>query len=101
MADTSLKIRNLNDAPTIFADVFLVSGDPEAGIYSVYFCQKEIQVPSEMQDVGSSELSGSNEARCVARVVFSEKGLEALAEGLQGNRAFTAEIRRKGRESRK
>ena len=97
--DKPMQIGNLNEAPAIFADVFLVSGDPEAGNFSVYFCQKNIQLPMEAKE-GSVEVPGGNEARCVARVVLTEKGLDALLDGLQKNKDFTNQIRRQKGEKK-
>ena len=104
MADAKpMQIANLNEAPAIFADVFLVSGDPEAANYSIYFCQKQVQIPSVTADK-SVEVPSSGTAQCVARIVFTEKGLDSLLEGLQQNKEFTAALKRrqaKEREAKK
>ena len=76
---------------------------PEAANYSIYFCQKQVQIPSFTADK-SVEVPSSEAAQCVARIIFTEKGLDTLLEGLQQNKEFTAALKRrraKEREAKK
>ena len=79
-------LEGMEDEVGVYADIFLVATTDETLVSNLYFFQSRISVPSI--DSGTANVGGRKNARCVAHVVLSEKGVEVLLKSLAENRGL-------------
>jgi hypothetical protein len=85
---SQMELVGIEDTLGIFSDVFLIAREDETGISNIYFLQSNISItePSEGTITGARP---AKKAKCVARLMFSEKGFDTLLGALAENRGFT------------
>lgn len=75
-----------NDAGLVgmYADVFLVAGQPDTGILSIAFFQSDL-VTDSMDASIKTEIQGKQRANMVSRILLSQKGAAILLAALQNH----------------
>ena len=71
-----------------FADVFVVTNETETHTASLYFYQRQLSTAGSTR-LGETQTYRTLKAKCFARIILSEKGIEKLLEALADNRGFT------------
>jgi predicted enzyme related to lactoylglutathione lyase len=81
------KITGVEEVPTTYSDVFMVASEHETGMSTIYFLQSQLPLPSGR--IGTTRVPPSvGTAKCVARILFSERGFTKLLEALADNQGF-------------
>jgi hypothetical protein len=87
----SISLEDPNGEIAVYADMYLVATDKEAGLVTVSFYQSLFE-PGGEASYGTVAGVNKKKARCVSRVILSEKGRDTLLKALQDNMAAVAKI---------
>lgn len=87
-AAKKLQLMGADELLATYSDVFLVINERETNMSNLFFFQSQTPIPA-FTDYGTMQVSGRGKAKCVAHLIFTEKGMEALLKSLAENRGYT------------
>jgi hypothetical protein len=87
---------DMEDMPATYADMFMVIAEKETSMFEIYFFHSQVSIPN--MAYGTAMLGGRQTAKCVSRIVLSEKGLGVLSKALEDNRAALTNIQGEDKE---
>jgi len=96
-----LPLVGTEDVAATYADIFVMLNEQDTGLASIYFYQRRL---ADM-DIATGETEtltiGSGSAKCVGRLLLSQRGVEKLLEALAENRGFTVVRKTQTEEEKK
>jgi hypothetical protein len=84
----SFELTGAEDVPATYTDIFAVATEAETGMSTIYFFQRHPDAQIFSGSQGTVE-DATRKGRCVARMLLSSKGVDALLQALAQNQGFT------------
>jgi hypothetical protein len=85
--EQGVQLTGTDEAVASYSDIFVVANEAETHMASIYFYQR--QLADREVFLGRTEKGLQPKAKCLARIIMSAPGIQALLEALAQNRGFT------------